>query len=159
MQLQKDSEINALKQENELMRATIQNLTEEIAAIRKERQSANAASVTSPPKAVKHPTPVAEEDDSTNEDQHSETPAPKKRALSEPSFKKQTRAAIRELRAEDKELKPEIQEIKETLTSIKSAIEAIMNHPIFTQYAQVHGNQGNHAQPNFQLTWPQTHQN
>lgn len=95
---------------------------------------------------------MAEEDDSADEDQHNETPAPKKRAVSEPLFKKPTHAAIRELRAENQELKPEIQEIEETLTSMKSAIEAIINHPKFSQYAQVHSNQGNLAQPNFQLT-------
>lgn len=173
--LPSNDENYALRQENALMRANmqkltaenasmmaaIQKLTAEIEALRRETRSAPTSAPASP---IEQPTPAVEEDEDIADDvQHNNTPAPKKRAVSESSFKFQTREAIKELRASNQEVKTEVsgikaeiqgikvemQGIKETLRNIQ---EFITKHPIFVQYSQAQEMQSSPPQP----TWPPT---
>lgn len=159
-----------LSVENANMMAAIQKLTQEIEALRRER----SAPTSTPPSPIEQPTPAIEDDeDIADEVQHDTTPAPKKRAVSESSFKFQTREAIKELRAANQEVKTEVQGIKVGIQGVKSEVqgitaemqgiketlrniqEFITTHPIFVQFSQTQEVQSNPPQP----TWPRTQSN
>lgn len=112
--------------ENASMMWAIQKLMAEIESL-KQRVTANAANTV---EMTEQPVPVVEDEEDISDDAPvNDRPAPKKRAVTESSFKQQTRAAVQENKMEIQNLKAEVraefQNVSAKIQSVRAEIQSV----------------------------------